>query len=161
MRRAGFLPAVIAAVWLGPLLWNAAGIPTDVGFDARHHVAYVDFLTERAELPLATDGWSMFHPPLYYGATAAAVAMSGGAPGAWKFVGIVAGLTSALLAAWLAGTGPSRASAAWRLLAACLWRASTASALAPARASARIPVRALDQPPARIYINTNFEELPI
>lgn len=101
-RIGTFLPAVIAAVWLGPLLWNAAGIPTDVGFDARHHVAYVDFLTERAELPLATDGWSMFHPPLYYGATAAAVAGSGGAPAAWKVVGIGAGLASALLAAWLA-----------------------------------------------------------
>jgi len=101
-RIGAFLPAVLVALWLGPLLWNAADIPTDVGFDARHHVAYVDFLNEQGALPLATDGWSMFHPPLYYGATAAAVAMSGGAPGAWKFVGIVAGLTSALLAAWLA-----------------------------------------------------------
>jgi hypothetical protein len=45
-------------------------IPLLLGFDARHHLAYVDFLREQHAVPLATDGWSMFHPPLFYGLAA-------------------------------------------------------------------------------------------
>lgn len=101
-RIGALLPVAIAALWLGPLLWNALAIPIDVGFDARHHVAYVDFLREHRALPVATDGWSMFHPPVYYGATAGLVGLSGGAPFGWKLVGVGAGLASALLVAWLA-----------------------------------------------------------
>jgi len=56
--------ATLAWAWLFTAkIWR---IPLFVGFDARHHLAYVDFLREQHALPLATDGWSMFHPPLFY-----------------------------------------------------------------------------------------------
>ncbi|MCP4243973.1 MAG: hypothetical protein GY772_25765 [bacterium] len=98
----GLVPVAITALWLGPVLWNALAIPIDVGFDARHHVAYVNFLRDHGALPIATDGWSMFHPPVYYGATAGLLSLSGGAPLGWKLVGVVSGLASAPLVAWLA-----------------------------------------------------------
>jgi len=40
-----------------------------VGFDATNHLAYLEFLRTRHGLPLATDGWSMYHPPLFYAAS--------------------------------------------------------------------------------------------
>ena len=45
-----------------------------VGFDARGHLEYVELLASRREVPLATDGWSTFHPPLFYALCAAAAA---------------------------------------------------------------------------------------
>lgn len=91
------LPVLIVVVWLGPLARNALAIPRDVGFDARHHIEYVEFLREHRHLPVATDGWSMFHPPLYYAATALLVELADAdARWGWKLVGVLAGLGSAL-----------------------------------------------------------------
>lgn len=112
------LPALVVLLWLA-LLARASAIPLAVGFDARHHVDYVRFLLERGALPLATDGWSMFHPPAYYATTAALVALQGWlAPAAntllaWKLVGWAAGLGTALLCGVLAARlfGPGRESA--------------------------------------------------
>lgn len=56
--------AALAWVWL--FVAKIAGIPLMIGFDARAHLAYLDFLVEQRALPLATDGWSMYHPPLFY-----------------------------------------------------------------------------------------------
>ena len=104
-RRA--LPGLVVVFWLA-LLVKAAAIPLDVGFDAHHHVDYVEFLLERGQLPLASDGWSMFHPPGYYAPTALAVGIQRWlAPEAqtllaWKLVGWAAGLGSALLCGALA-----------------------------------------------------------
>jgi hypothetical protein len=41
------------------------------GFDLGNHLAYVQFVRARHALPLATDGWSMYHPPFYYVVSAA------------------------------------------------------------------------------------------
>jgi hypothetical protein len=97
------VPLLIVLAWVGLLFASMLRIPVDVGFDARHHVAYVEFLLEHRRLPLATDGWTMFHPPAYYAPTAALVALqqqlSPGGDGlwAWKLPGFLAGLGSALL----------------------------------------------------------------
>ncbi len=56
--------ACLAWAWL--FAARIVRIPLQVGFDARHHLAYVDFLREQHAVPLASDGWSMFHPPLFY-----------------------------------------------------------------------------------------------
>ncbi|MBW2363067.1 MAG: hypothetical protein JRG84_19385 [Deltaproteobacteria bacterium] len=105
-RLAAAIPVLLAALWLGPLARTSLAIPLEVGFDARHHLAYVDFLREHRSLPQASDGWSMFHPPLYYAATALAVEAServGAHPRlGWKLVGLLAGLTSALAVGLLA-----------------------------------------------------------
>ena len=70
--RARFPALVFCA---GVLFWlylfpRFLEIPLAVGFDARHHSSYVDFLIENRTVPLATQGWSMFHPPLFYALTA-------------------------------------------------------------------------------------------
>ena len=91
------LPVALVALWLGPLLHNALAIPLEKGFDALHHVAYVEHLREHGTLPNAFDGWSMFHPPLYYVATALAVeALGANAALGWKLFGVLAGLASVL-----------------------------------------------------------------
>lgn len=41
-------------------------VASGFGFDLGSHLAYVDFLRAHRTLPLATDGWSMYHPPLYF-----------------------------------------------------------------------------------------------
>jgi hypothetical protein len=80
---------------------RALDIPTAVGFDANHHVKYVEYLREHWSLPLATDGWMMFHPPGYYLPTALLVEgvdRSGSTSLlGWKLLGGLAGLATALL----------------------------------------------------------------
>jgi hypothetical protein len=79
-RVVPWLPALalLAAslAWAGLLARKGLRLPLLVGFDARHHLAYVDFIRTELAVPLATDGWSMFHPPLFY-AIAALVAPLG------------------------------------------------------------------------------------
>jgi hypothetical protein len=41
-------------------------LPVTMGMDFQGHVDYVKFIVDRGALPLATDGWEMFQPPLYY-----------------------------------------------------------------------------------------------
>jgi hypothetical protein len=97
------LPALVVLAWSALFLATLLEIPIEVGFDARQHVAYVDFLREHHALPLATDGWMMFHPPVYYAPTAALVELQRAlAPGSgsllgWKLMGFLSGLGSALL----------------------------------------------------------------
>lgn len=72
-QRLPLLALVAAGVAWSFFLARFAEIPRGVGFDAKHHLAYVDFLRQHHALPLATDGWSMFHPPLFYAAAAASL----------------------------------------------------------------------------------------
>ncbi|HVN36840.1 MAG TPA: hypothetical protein VMW19_01535 [Myxococcota bacterium] len=62
----GIALAVACLAWAWLYTAKIVRIPLFVGFDARHHMAYVDFVRERHAIPLASDGWSMFHPPLFY-----------------------------------------------------------------------------------------------
>lgn len=56
--------AIAAAV--AARLVNAWRYPVLGGYDAFSHFAYVDLLAETWRVPLAYQGWSYFHPPLYY-----------------------------------------------------------------------------------------------
>ena len=56
--------AIAAAVTVR--LWNALAGPTMWGYDAWGHVAYVIFVDLYRAIPWADQGWSYFHPPLYY-----------------------------------------------------------------------------------------------
>jgi hypothetical protein len=68
LRSALPFAALLAAcaVWGWMFLGTFVRIPLEVGFDARHHGFYLDFLRENGVVPLATDGWSVYHPPLFY-----------------------------------------------------------------------------------------------
>ncbi len=63
--------ALALAAWAALFVRKLVLLPVTIGFDARNHLNYVDWLVTRRELPLATDGWSMFHPPLFYALCAA------------------------------------------------------------------------------------------
>ena len=58
--------------WLLIVSWLILGanniwrIPPDFGFDLREHYEYVQHITHSRSLPLATEGWQMFQPPLFY-----------------------------------------------------------------------------------------------
>ncbi|MDB6125929.1 MAG: Photosystem assembly protein Ycf3 [Pedosphaera sp.] len=57
----------IVAVLLAILFFNnLALLPNSVGFDAAHHLAYIDYIRQHWSLPLASEGWQMYQPPLYY-----------------------------------------------------------------------------------------------
>lgn len=60
----GWSLAIVGSV--GVRLWNALGGPTMWGYDGWGHVAYVLFLDIYGGVPWADQGWSYFHPPLYY-----------------------------------------------------------------------------------------------
>ncbi len=50
---------------------NALVFPALRGYDGFAHFVYVWFLSETGRVPLATTGWSFFHPPFYYALMAA------------------------------------------------------------------------------------------
>ncbi len=88
--------------WIFLFVRKFLELPTQVGFDARHHLYYIDFLREHHAVPLATDGWSVYHPPLFY-AAAGALQWLGSALGS---IGGVEGATLGLkLIPFLAGFG--------------------------------------------------------
>lgn len=74
--RAAWAVAIAAAV--GVRAWNALAGPLLHGYDAWAHVTYVQFLDTFHALPWADQGWSFFHPPLYY-ALGFALAQAGSA----------------------------------------------------------------------------------
>jgi len=63
-------PGTIRWVLLGAFALLAANdflkLPTNVGFDQNGHLKYIRFVAENWGIPLATEGWQMFQPPLYY-----------------------------------------------------------------------------------------------
>lgn len=88
--------------WLFLFIRKFLQIPVSVGFDARHHLYYIEFLREHSAVPMATDGWSVYHPPLFYVA-AGVLQWAGSALGS---VGGVDGATLGLkLIPFLAGFG--------------------------------------------------------
>jgi tetratricopeptide (TPR) repeat protein len=57
---------ILAGVWL-LLFWNNARLlPFHVGFDSEEHLKYINYIQEHRVLPLPTEGWEMYQPPLYY-----------------------------------------------------------------------------------------------
>ena len=57
---------LIAALWLC-LFWNNVRLlPFHAGFDSAEHLKYITYIQEKRALPLPTEGWEMYQPPLYY-----------------------------------------------------------------------------------------------
>jgi hypothetical protein len=57
--------------WLLMGVNNFWKIPHDMGMDVKGHLQYILYVAEYGRIPLATEGWQMFQPPLYYLLTAA------------------------------------------------------------------------------------------
>jgi hypothetical protein len=83
-RRRAALPwlalAVVHAGWLGLFAGKLVDLPLTTGFDAQNHLVYIDHLRRERALPLPTDGWSTYHPPLYYAAVALLQEGAGASP---------------------------------------------------------------------------------
>jgi tetratricopeptide (TPR) repeat protein len=65
-RHTTTLLLILAGLWV-ILYWNnAASLREDEGFDTEAHYDYIRFVQEQKALPLPTQGYEMFQPPLYY-----------------------------------------------------------------------------------------------
>ncbi len=110
-----FGSGALAALWCSViffwgLFWaRSIEIPLLAGFDARGHLEVVGWLAS-GRLPIATDGWSAYHPPLYHSAVAALRSIwvsldTGGVLWAIRFPAVMAGLGlvfwSGRLAGWM------------------------------------------------------------
>jgi tetratricopeptide (TPR) repeat protein len=57
---------IFVGLWL-LLFWNNARLlPFHAGFDSKEHLKYIQYIQEHRALPLPTEGWEMYQPPLYY-----------------------------------------------------------------------------------------------
>ena len=65
-RRARVALLALFGVALAQRLWNMWAVEPLTGFDAPGHMGYVLTILSDHRLPHPTEGWSTFHPPLYY-----------------------------------------------------------------------------------------------
>ena len=57
---------LISAMWLF-LFWNNTRLlPFHAGFDSMEHLKYIDYIQQHWSLPSPTEGFEMYHPPLYF-----------------------------------------------------------------------------------------------
>lgn len=129
MTRGRLEGAALAALLVAALAqraWNVWQVPPLTGYDAPGHAGYMLTIVDEGRLPHPYEGWSTFHPPLYYllGAAAWVVAEPFGPRplvAGVRAVGALAGLLAGV-AAWLAvrrqGGGPA---VAWTALALALF----------------------------------------
>jgi hypothetical protein len=65
-RRARAALWALFGIALAQRLWNLVKVQPLTGFDAPGHMGYVLTILREHRLPYPTEGWSTFHPPLYY-----------------------------------------------------------------------------------------------
>ncbi len=57
---------LVCAMWLF-LFWNNTRLlPFHAGFDSKEHLKYIEYIQQHWSLPLPSEGWEMYQPPLYY-----------------------------------------------------------------------------------------------
>ena len=103
--RVAFALGIAAVLWLN--IHNLISYPYSRSyFDYEAHVAYVKYVAQHWRIPLATQGWEMYQPPLYYFVSAVVYTLAGGVvrePASLKAVqavGTLSGLACVLLA-WM------------------------------------------------------------
>ena len=62
---------VLAGLVAAQYAWNALTLPPLIGYDAPGHAGHALTLLREGRLPHPLEGWSTFHPPLYYALSAA------------------------------------------------------------------------------------------
>jgi hypothetical protein len=95
----------VCAFWLAVFATKAVGFSAHLGFDSEGHHEYLRFLAAEGRLPTASDGWSMFHPPLYHVTTALLRQLFATTDGslADRILLHLLPLAAGLASAWLAG----------------------------------------------------------
>ena len=56
----------VIMIWVYLFLAKMIRIGPAIGFDISHHLDYILFILEKRAIPLASDDWATFHPPLFY-----------------------------------------------------------------------------------------------
>src|SRR6202008_4280788 len=68
---------LLVGVWL-LLFWNNNRLlPFHRGFDSKEHLNYISYIQQHRSLPLPTEGWEMYQPPLYYLIAASSLSVCG------------------------------------------------------------------------------------
>jgi tetratricopeptide (TPR) repeat protein len=67
---------VLAGLWLLVFWNNGRLLPFHTGFDSKEHLNYINYIQQHRSLPLPTEGWEMYQPPLYYLIAAASLSAS-------------------------------------------------------------------------------------
>lgn len=65
-KFAAIAVAIPALLWAVLFLNNHRFLPYRTGYDAVKHLDYIHYIRTFWKLPLATEGWQMYQPPLYY-----------------------------------------------------------------------------------------------
>jgi tetratricopeptide (TPR) repeat protein len=98
--------AMTVVLWVALFVHNTfVAPPFPTGFDVQGHLAYIQFVQQHKALPLATDGWEMYQPPLYYVLAAGLLGACGlaatdvGAAAFLRLLGLAIGLTQLVLVA--------------------------------------------------------------
>ncbi|MBW2693619.1 MAG: glycosyltransferase family 39 protein [Deltaproteobacteria bacterium] len=65
----GLFATTVAVAWCVLIVNNLPRLPGSMGMDVHGHLEYMQYLSANLALPLASDGWQMFQPPLYYAAS--------------------------------------------------------------------------------------------
>jgi tetratricopeptide (TPR) repeat protein len=74
-RLERMLLLIFAVLWL-VLFWNNNRLlPFHRGFDSSEHLKYINYIQQHRSLPLPTEGWEMYQPPLYYLIAAASLSL--------------------------------------------------------------------------------------
>ncbi len=95
-----WLPPTIFVLAMMQWLWNAGRVWPLSGYDGVGHAAYALIVLLDGRLPHPMEGWSTFHPPLYYGLLAALwAATSWIGPMAQLFAGRLLSILAMALAA--------------------------------------------------------------
>ena len=57
---------LVSVVWLF-LFWNNTRLlPLHAGFDSKEHLKYIEYVQQHWSVPSPSEGFEMYHPPLYY-----------------------------------------------------------------------------------------------
>jgi Flp pilus assembly protein TadD len=66
LARSILILIVPTIVWIVLFWHNVVQMPFALGFDANYHLDYIKYIQQRIALPLPTQGYEMFQPPLFY-----------------------------------------------------------------------------------------------
>ena len=95
---------LFAVLWLALFINDARLLPFHAGFDSKEHLNYIKYIQERHVLPLPTEGWEMYQPPLYYLVSAGTLSACGlsiddpASVGVLRLLGAIFGITQFLVA---------------------------------------------------------------
>ena len=104
-RQRARLPAIALALvhvgWCALFAAKFESLPVTTGFDATNHLAYVELLRREQRVPRPDEGWSTYHPPLYYATVAGLQQLFGATPRAERIATKVPSFAAGLGTVWV------------------------------------------------------------